>query len=227
MINKGQKITIYGRTSGGKSSILLALLRILDLQSGCISLDGIDITRIPHSFLRERCFVVVSQDGFLLPNETLRFNIDPEGSFGNGHAIIDTLKRLGLWPHLALGGRNRKWGDEKHLLDQQLSTFPPFSSGQAQIFALCRGILKAEALRARGGRPVVLLDEITSMLDSSTESAVHKIVEDEFSAKGHTIIMISHRVGRLSKFSPPARDLVLQMRDGRLASAATGGLSGL
>ena len=224
MINEGQKITICGRTGSGKSSLLLVLLRLLDLQSGCISLDGVDIARIPHDFLRERCFVVVSQDGFLLPNETLRFNIDPEGSLGNGHAIIDTLKRLGLWSHLAFGGRHSKEGDERRILDKQLSAFPAFSAGQAQIFALCRGILKAEALRANGGRPGVLLDEITSMLDSSTECSIHKIVEDEFAAKGHTIIMVSHRVGQLSKFSQPGRDLVFQMRDGRLESAATSDL---
>ena len=218
-INEGQKITICGRTGSGKSSLLLALLRMLDLQSGCIRLDGVDIARIPRDFLREQCFVVVSQDGFLLPNETLRFNIDPEGSLGNGHAIVDTLKRLGLWSHLALGRRHPKEGDERRILDQQLSAFTAFSAGQAQVFALCRGILKAEVLRANGGRPVVLLDEITSMLDSSTESAIHRIVEDEFAAKGHTIIMVSHRVGQLSKVSRRGRDLVLQMRDGSLGSA--------
>ncbi len=219
IINEGQKITICGRTGSGKSSLLLALLRMLDLQSGCIKLDGVNIATIPRNFLRERCFVTVSQDGLLLPNETLRFNLDPERSLGNDYAIIETLKRLDLWSHLALVGRHPKGGDEEHrILDQPLSTFPAFSAGQAQIFALCRGILKAEALRASGGRPVVLLDEITSILDQSTESVIYKIVEDEFAAKGHTIIMVSHRMEQLSLFSQPGRDFVVRMRDGRLDS---------
>ncbi|KAL2127939.1 hypothetical protein VTI74DRAFT_9944 [Chaetomium olivicolor] len=222
-INEGQKITICGRTGSGKSSFLLALLRMLDLQSGFIELDGVNINKIPRDFLRQRCFVTVSQDGFLLPNETLRFNLDPEGSLGDGHVIIDTLKRVGLWSHFSLVGLySKEHGDDGHpILGQKLSTFPAFSAGQAQIFALCRGILKAEALRADGGRPVVLLDEVTSALDASTESAVHRIVEDEFAAKGHTTIMVSHRLGQLSEFARPGRDIVVCMRDGRLDSAVS------
>jgi ABC-type multidrug transport system fused ATPase/permease subunit len=227
-INEGQKITICGRTGSGKSSLLLALLRMLDLQSGHIELDGIDITTIPRDFLRQRCFVTVSQDGVLLPNETLRFNLDPEGLLSDDHVIIDTLKRVGLWSHFSLVGQyhdSKEHGGgaggwyPSNILGQKLSIFPAFSAGQAQIFSLCRGILKAEALRADGGRPVVLLDEITSSLDASTESAMHRIVEDEFAAKRHTVILVSHRLGQLSEFARPGRDLVVCMRDGRLDSS--------
>ncbi|KAK4233232.1 P-loop containing nucleoside triphosphate hydrolase protein [Achaetomium macrosporum] len=225
-INEGQKVTICGRTGSGKSSLLLALLRMLDLQSGRIELDGVDIIRIPRDFMRQRCFVTVSQDVFLLPNETLRFNLDPEGSLGDDHVLINALNRVGLWSHFSPVGQdpNSKQHavhDGDLILHQKLSSFRAFSGGQAQIFTLCRGILKAEALRADGGRPVVLLDEITSALDASAESAVHRIVESEFVANGHTVIMVSHRLGLLSEFARPGRDIVVRMRDGRLDSAVS------
>ncbi|AEO64833.1 uncharacterized protein THITE_2142635 [Thermothielavioides terrestris NRRL 8126] len=220
-INGGQKIVICGRTGSGKSSLLLALLRMLELQAGCIRLDGIDISTIPLEFLRQRCFVTVSQDGFLVSNASIRFNLDPEGWLGDDQIITNILKRVGLWSHFSLAGQNLKerGGDGHAILDQKLSAFPAFSAGQAQIFTLCRGIIKAEALRAHGARPVVLLDEVTSALDTSTELAVHRIVDSEFSAKGHTVITISHRLGQLSQFSGPRRDAVFTMRDGRLAGA--------
>lgn len=187
---------------------------MLDVQSGRIEIDGVNITQIPHDFLRQRCFVAVSQDGFLLPSETLRFNLDPECLLGNGHIIINTLKRVGLWSHF-LGNSEEYGGDGHPILDQKLSSFSAFSAGQAQIFTLCRGILKAEALRADGVRPVVLLDEVTSTLDSTTEGAVQRIIEDELSAKGHTTIMVSHRIGQLCEFMRPGTDVV-RLSDGEL-----------
>ncbi|KAL2172704.1 hypothetical protein VTG60DRAFT_4150 [Thermothelomyces hinnuleus] len=153
-IRPGQKVTICGRTGNGKSSLLLTLLRLLDLQSDTIRLDGVDITQIPRDFLRQRCFVTVSQDGLLMSNET--------------------------------------------------------------IFNLCRGVLKAEALRARGGRPVVLLDEVTSAFDAAAEVAVHRVVESEFSATGHTVVVVSHRLGHLAECARLASDVVVRMRDGML-----------
>lgn len=193
---------------------------MLDVQSGSIELDGVNIAKIPRDFLRQRCFVTVSQDGFLLPSETLRFNLDPECLLGDDYLIIDILKRVGLWSHFSSADQPSKeyYGDGCPILDQKLSSFSTLSAGQAQIFTLCRGILKAEALRADGGRPVVLLDEVTSALDSSTEWTVQRIIEDEFAAKGHTIIMVSHRPGQLSKFMRPGTDLVVRMRDGKLES---------
>ncbi|KAK3301707.1 P-loop containing nucleoside triphosphate hydrolase protein [Chaetomium strumarium] len=215
-ISAGQKITICGRTGSGKSSVLLALLRMLDVQSGRIEIDGVNITQIPREFLRQRCFVAVSQDGFLLPSESLRFNLDPECLLGNDQIIIGTLTRVGLWSHFLGNSKEHGGGDGHPILDQKLSSFSAFSAGQSQLFTLCRGIFKAEALRADGGRPVVLLDEVTSALDSTTERAVQRIIEDELSAKGHTTIMVSHRISQLSECMRPGRDVVVRMRDGKL-----------
>lgn len=64
-----------GRSSG-KSTLLLALLRLLDTQSGSIEVDGIDLSLVPLSTIRERCFITVTQDPFLLAQASLRFNLD-------------------------------------------------------------------------------------------------------------------------------------------------------
>lgn len=226
-IHAGEKVTICGRTGSGKSSLILSLLRMVDLQSGGIELDGVNIASIPPNFLRQRCFVTVSQDTLLLHNETLRFNLNPDEYVINDHTIVNTLKRLNVWRHFdpsttAQPSFQDQNDDKKHpttptcptssILNRKLSTFPSLSAGQAQLFALCRGILKAEALRTDGGaRPVVLLDEITAVLDASADAAVQEVVEAEFVGKGHTVIMVSHRVGVGS-----AR--VVRMRDGKLES---------
>jgi ABC-type multidrug transport system fused ATPase/permease subunit len=206
----------------GKSSVLLALLRMLDLQSGRIELDGVDITHIPRDFLRQRCFVTVSQDSFSLPDETLRFNLDPGGSLTD-RAIADTLERVELWPHFFTAGSHVKEkqthadnNNHHSILDQKLSSLPDLSAGQAQIFSLCRGILKAQALRADGGRPVVLLDEVTSVLDAATEATVQRLVESELAGNGHTVVMVSHRSGQVVELARPGRDVLVQMGGGRL-----------
>lgn len=60
----------------GKSTLLLALLRLLNTQSGAIEVDGIDLNLVPLSIIRERCFITVTQDPFLLAQASLRFNLD-------------------------------------------------------------------------------------------------------------------------------------------------------
>lgn len=226
-IHAGEKVTICGRTGSGKSSLLLSLLKMVDLQSGDIELDGVNIASIPPNFLRQRCFVTISQDTLLLNNETLRFNLNPDEHLINDHTVINILRRLNLWRHFIpstttqpsfrdQGDNNKRptttTATASSILNRELSTFPSLSAGQAQLFALCRGILKAEALRSDGGaRPVVLLDEITAVLDASAEAAVQEVVETEFVGKGHTVIVVSHRVG-----IGGAR--VVRMRDGKLES---------
>ncbi len=174
---------------------------MLDIQSGRITLDGVDITRIPHNILRQKCFITISQDTLLLPNETLRFNLDPDGLLGHDGAqdIVNCLKRAGLWSHFSPAhttANNDKPKTPPYApLNQPLTSFPPLSSGQAQLLALCRGVLKASALRRDGGRrPVVLLDEVTAALDKETEAVVWGMVEREFVGRGHTVVGVSHRV---------------------------------
>jgi ABC-type multidrug transport system fused ATPase/permease subunit len=205
---------------------LLTLLRLLELQSGNIELDGIDIKHVRLDLLRQRCFIAVSQDPLLLPNETLRFNLDPDDSVTD-NALVDALTETGLWSHFFEG--NASFGEEratiieisensdKHpILHRKLSQFQELSAGQCQLFAVCRALLKARFLRSAGLMPVIILDEVTSSLDVDTESSVYRIVDNEFTKKGHTAIIVAHRLGALEKYMETGRDAVALIADGRL-----------
>lgn len=209
----------------GKSTLLLALLRLLELQSGKIELDGIDIKQVRLDLLRQQCFIAVSQDSLLLPNETLRFNLDPNASVSD-EVLVDALSKAGLWSHFfecdtQIGGEiailiNISGFGEHPILDRKVSLFQELSVGQCQLFALCRALVKANSLRSSGVKPVVILDEVTSSLDTATENTIHRIIDDEFTEKGHTVIIVAHRLGALETYTKTGRDFVALMADGRL-----------
>jgi ABC-type multidrug transport system fused ATPase/permease subunit len=60
----------------GKSTLLLTLLRLLDAKSGTIKVDGVDLSLVPRTLVRQRCFITVAQDPFILGQASLRFNLD-------------------------------------------------------------------------------------------------------------------------------------------------------
>lgn len=186
-------------------------------------MDGLDIRHVPLDILRQRCFITVPQDGLILPSETLRFNIDPELSAAD-ELLVTALTKVGVWSHFC---NDRLEVDEPPvpvdgvsythpILDQNMSAFPQLSEGQYQIFALCRALVKGSTLRVAGIRPVVLLDELTSSVDAETESTIHRIIDGEFTANGHTVITIAHKLGNLENYMRSGRDLLVMLADGRL-----------
>ncbi|KAM0171092.1 hypothetical protein ACHAPF_008462 [Botrytis cinerea] len=228
-ITSGQKIIVCGRTGSGKSTLLLTLLRLLELQSGQIILDDVDIKKVGLDILRQRCFITVSQDPLLLSNETLRFNLDPDGSTSN-EILIASLKRAELWFFLQgatetddiSGPASDNTPHNPHpILDKPLSSFPELSVGQSQLLALCRALVKAQTAQHAGRKPIVLLDEVTSSLDSVTESIIHGIIDDEFTQKGHTVICVAHRIEALAKHTEPGRVAVVLLSNGRLQEVIT------
>lgn len=218
-VSPGQKLIVCGRTGSGKSTLMLTLLRLLELRSGKILLDGIDISSVRLDLLRQRCFIVVSQDALLLHEETLRFNLDPDSSVSDNDLIV-ALTRANLWSHFVESDKGVEGtivisGFSDHaILDQKVSMFQELSVGQCQLFTICRALVKASTLRASGVTPVVVLDEVTSSLDVATESAIYRIIDEEFTQKGHTVIIIAHRLSALH--TKVGRDAVVFMADGRL-----------
>ncbi len=63
---------------------------------------------------------------------------------------------------------------------------------------------------------VIFLDEVTSSLDLATESTIHDIIDEEFTGKGHTVIVVAHRLSVLTERAGVGRDVVALMEDGRL-----------
>ena len=223
--------------SSGKSTILLTLLHLLDTQVGSIKIDGIDISHVPRSILRQQCFITVPQDTFVFINASLRSNLDPSEAL-NDKTIIDALEKTCLWQHFAAHNRHQQ---DLHLpetdnaeevissiLDLQLSAFPVLSTGQMQLLSLARAILRTqvqvrfsdEALitaDTRQPKRILLLDEATSSLDPKTDSIMQDVIRKEFTAKGHTVIAISHRLGAPS---PDNSERVIWIRDGRINKVA-------
>ncbi|KAJ0353305.1 hypothetical protein COL154_003366 [Colletotrichum chrysophilum] len=177
-IRAGEKIGIVGRTGSGKSSLLLALLRLLPLSSGSIHIDGLSLDRLPLLELRS-ALIAITQDQFVLPG-TVRQNIDPFAA-ASDESITSTLTRLGLWDAIQeKGGLDAEFAEEA------------LSHGQRQLFFLARAVLRREVGK------IVLLDEATSSVDSHTERMVKDLIREEF--KEHTVIAIAHRLETVADF---------------------------
>ncbi|KAJ0161488.1 ABC transporter C family member 8, partial [Colletotrichum tanaceti] len=135
-IRPGEKIGVVGRTGSGKPSLLLALLRLLPLFSGTISIDGRPIDSLPLLPLRSG-LIAITQDQYLDPLGT--------ASTARDAAAESALARLGLWDTIRdNGGLDAEFAEEA------------LNHGQRQLFFLARAILRRHVGR------VVLLDEATS-----------------------------------------------------------------
>ncbi|KAF4437176.1 hypothetical protein FACUT_5830 [Fusarium acutatum] len=101
------------------------------------------------------------------------------------------------------------------ILDGPLNSLPHMSTGQTQLFALARAILRAEHSSVTGSKPILLLDEATSSVDGLTESTMRRIVKDVFTDNGHTVIEITHRlsgfgdIARTTRNSPEVKVVLL------------------
>ncbi|KAK2012789.1 P-loop containing nucleoside triphosphate hydrolase protein [Colletotrichum eremochloae] len=223
-ISAGQQLVVCGRTGSGKSTLLLTLLRLLDVQSGSIKIDGIDISLVPRDLIRQRCFITVTQDPFVLGQASLRFNLDPSGSLSD-KAIVAALEQTHMWSHFEAG--DSPPGKAGEILDSSVSSLPQMSAGQCQLFALSRAILRLQSLQdtrdlsgsqSQGERimPILLLDEATSSLDPNTEVTITNVIREEFVEKGHTVIAITHRLSGVTQSGQPGRDVVVMLSQGRI-----------
>ncbi|MCG9893019.1 MAG: ABC transporter ATP-binding protein/permease [Thermosynechococcaceae cyanobacterium MS004] len=187
----GQVLGLLGHTGSGKSTIARLLLRLYDIQSGQILLDGHSITEIPLAQLRQRVGFV-TQDVQLF-QATVRDNLTFFDSRISDTWILEILAELGLMPWMRSlpDGLNTSLGTDSSGL----------SAGQAQLLTLVRVFLKNPAL--------VILDEASARLDPQTEAqvkqAIHKLLENR------TGILIAHRLQTLQR-----ADQILILEQGKV-----------
>ncbi|KAJ2520559.1 hypothetical protein H4217_001964 [Coemansia sp. RSA 1939] len=190
-----QKVGIVGRTGAGKSSLTLALFRIIEVAEGKILIDGEDIFKYGLFDVRSK-LSIIPQDPVLFAG-TVRENLDPFGSYPD-QEIWNALQHA----HLAEYIRTKEEGLEFEVMQNGSN----FSVGQRQLICLARALLK----RAK----VLVLDEATAAIDNSTDAIIQESIRKEF--KDCTVLTIAHRLNTIID-----SDMILVVEGGRLAEYDT------
>nr|VWO94880.1 MRP-like transporter [Ganoderma boninense] len=200
-INPSEKIGIVGRTGAGKSSLLQALFRIVNLTSGEIIIDGKNIAEMGLETLRGR-LALVPQDSLLFKG-TVRENLDPLNTRTDAE-ILDSLKRAWLLPR---DGPPDSAAESKFSLDSLVSDEGSnYSAGEKQLLALCRALVKNSR--------IIVLDEATSSVDVETDAKVQQTIQAEFASS--TLLCIAHRLNTIVYY-----DRILVMDGGKVAEFDT------
>ncbi|OCH88007.1 multidrug resistance-associated ABC transporter [Obba rivulosa] len=200
-VRPGEKVGIVGRTGAGKSSLLQALFRMVDVTGGAIEIDGHNIADIGLHVLRSR-LALVPQDSVLFKG-TLRENIDPENTRTDAE-LISALQRSWLLPK---DGKPDPVTEAKFSLNASISDEGSnYSAGEKQLLALCRALVKNSR--------VIVLDEATSNVDVETDAKVQKTIQTEFASS--TLMCIAHRLNTIVYY-----DRIIVMDAGQVAEFDT------
>ncbi|KAF8548045.1 P-loop containing nucleoside triphosphate hydrolase protein [Imleria badia] len=197
-IKPKEKTGIVGRTGAGKSSLLLALFRIIEADSGKIFIDGVDISTIGLHDLRS-VISIVPQSPDLFEG-TLRENIDPVGEYQD----VDIWIAL---EHAHMKSYVESFPEGLDAPVQEAGS--SLSAGQRQLLCFARALLRKSK--------VLVLDEATSAVDLDTDRAIQEIIRGPL-FDDVTILTIAHRLntiiestrvlvldqGRVAEFDAPA-----------------------
>ena len=177
-INANERVGLVGFSGSGKSTFINLLLRLYEIQTGNIKIDGQDISKVTQNSLREK-ISLIPQDPILFHRSLLE-NI----RYGDINATNDQVYEAARLAHahdfiLQQPDRYQSLVGERGV---------KLSGGQRQRIAIARAILK--------NAPILLLDEATSSLDSHTEKLIQKGIENLMIGK--TVVVIAHRLSTIS-----------------------------
>jgi ATP-binding cassette subfamily B protein len=195
-LKRGEKVAIIGRTGSGKSTIAQLLLRMYDVSSGSILIDGENISNVDVSSLRNN-ISYVPQDGFLF-SDTVENNI----SFGALSRDDDKVKEAALRAVVAKEIEGFP-GAYKTIVGERGVTL---SGGQKQRVSIARALMKSA--------PVLILDDALSAVDAKTEKQILQNLDEYLEDK--TAIVITHRIFNLLNF-----DKIIVLDDGGIAEQGT------
>ena len=192
----GQTIAIVGPTGAGKTTLTNLVLRFYDVQSGRITLDGIDIARMDRGPLREN-FGVVLQDTWLFGG-TIRENI----AYGAHRATEAEIRAAAEAAYVDHFVRTLPDGYDTVIDDEGTNV----SAGQRQLLTIARAFLADPS--------ILVLDEATSSVDTRTESLVQGAMERL--RAGRTSFVIAHRLSTIRD-----ADHIVVMEDGHIVEQGT------
>ncbi len=192
----GQLVALVGTSGAGKSTLAALLPRLYDVRSGAVRLGGVDVRELSFGSIRDTVGMV-TQDGHLF-HESVRANLLLARPDASEEELADVLRRARL-ADLVAGlpdGLDTVVGERGYRL----------SGGERQRLTIARLLL---------ARPrVVILDEATAHLDSTSEAAVQAALAEALA--GRTSLVIAHRLSTVR-----AADLILVVEEGRVVERGT------
>ncbi len=195
-IYKGQTVALVGQSGSGKTTMADLLPRFYDPQSGCVTIDGVDIREVKTHDLRA-LMGNVNQEAILF-NDTFYNNI----TFGVEHATMEQVRQA---------ARIANADDFIMATPDQYETTigdrgSRLSGGQRQRISIARAILK--------NPPILILDEATSALDTESEKLVQEALENLM--RDRTTIVVAHRLSTVR-----SADLICVLHEGRIVERGT------
>ena len=190
-VSPGQRVAIVGPTGAGKTTIVNLLMRFYDVSGGCITLDGQDISRLSREEVR-RNFGMVLQDTWLF-----RGTIAENVAYGKPDATREEIENACREAYCDHFIRTLPDGYDTRISEDTTT----LSGGQKQLLTIARALL--------AGRPLLILDEATSNVDTRTEILVQKAMDRLM--KGKTCFVIAHRLSTIVD-----ADLILVLDHGHI-----------
>jgi ABC-type multidrug transport system fused ATPase/permease subunit len=172
-IGPGERVGVVGRTGAGKSSLMLALARLIERQHGDMLIDGIDISTLRLHALRQRIFTI-AQNPYLF-HGSLRSMLDPDGLLDD-ETLLRALERV-HFPTTDLTFTVNEGGTN-------------ISQGQRQALCLARALLSR--------RKLIIMDEATSAVDVETDAAIQVALKEALPES--TLIVVAHRLAAVVGF---------------------------
>ena len=177
-IRPGERVGLVGFSGSGKSTFVNLVLRLYDIQSGRILIDGQNVQQVTQNSLR-RAVSMISQDPMLF-HRSLRENV----RYGSLDATDEDVQEAAQTAHAHEFIESLPQGYDALVGERGIR----LSGGQRQRIAIARAVLK--------NAPIVIMDEATSSLDSVTERHIQESIEDLM--QGRTSIVIAHRLSTIA-----------------------------
>jgi len=193
-IAPAERVGICGRTGAGKSSVAAALFRLVEVEAGCISLDGVDLRTLGLQRVRGRALGIVTQEPVLFRG-AVRRSLDPLDQYTD-EALWGALRAVGMEPAVR--------GLADGLSSESEEGGVNWSLGERQLLCFARAVLRAPR--------VLLLDEATASIDHAADARIQSALRTTM--RETTLLTVAHRLHTVVDY-----DRILVLSAGRCVEA--------